>query len=83
MQSYFGVDQTQASTSAHSQFSAESGFKSVGFGVELDWAINEHWMVNGGLEFSKLTNDAADSPFVKNEGSDTQMGVMAALIYKF
>jgi len=83
MQSYFGVNTTQAGASSYSQFDANAGIKSVGVGAELGWMISEHWMANGSLGLTKLTGDAADSPLVKNAGSSNQFMVMGGLIYKF
>ncbi|MCP4708765.1 MAG: MipA/OmpV family protein, partial [Planctomycetes bacterium] len=83
MQTYFGVSQTQANASSNNKFDAGSGVKSVGLGAELDWSISESWKFNGGLNYTRLTNDAADSPLVKNQGSPDQFETSIALIYAF
>lgn len=83
MQTYFGVSQQQARTSINNEFDTESGLKSVGLGVNLDWTITENWMLNSGLDYTRLTYDAADSPLVKTEGSPDQFGAFTALIYSF
>lgn len=83
MQSYFGVSSQQASQSGNQQFDTESGIKSVGVGVGLGWAFRDGWMLNTGLDYTRLTNDAADSPLVEDQGSVDQFETSIALIYMF
>lgn len=83
MQSYFGVSGQQASRSTNKQFDAESGIKSVGVGMELGWMFSEGWLFNTSLDYTRLTNDAADSPLVKDQGSPDQFEASIALIYMF
>jgi len=83
MQSYFGVSQAQAVTSSNAQFDADSGIKSVGLGVKLNWKISGDWKLKNTLGYIRLTNDAADSPLVKSEGSADQFRLRTALVYTF
>ncbi len=83
MQTYFGVNQQQANNSINNKFDAESGLKSVGMGVALDWTVSEDWALKSELNYSRLTNDAADSPLVKTQGSPDQLKTSIALIYSF
>ncbi len=83
MQSYFGVSQSQSVTSSNAQFNAGSGFQSVGLSAELGWKINENWMLKNDLSYVRLTNDVADSPLVKDQGTANQFKVMIALAYDF
>ncbi len=83
MQSYFGVSTAQAGTSSNAKFEASSGFKSAGAGLELTWLVNDNWIVNTTVEYTRLLNDAADSPLVKDQGSANQLAASAALIYAF
>ena len=83
MQSYFGVSPEQAGTSSNAQFDADSGIKSVGLGVKLNWKIKGNWKLNNTLRYVRLTGDAADSPLVETEGSANQFSVKTALVYTF
>jgi outer membrane protein len=71
MQTYLGVSQAQAGTSAHSRFTPDAGIKSLRFGAQLGWGINQNWLVHGDFGISQLVHHAADSPIVKNHGSAT------------
>lgn len=83
MQSYFGVTQAQAAASSNARFEARSGLKSMGIEAELNWTVNESWMLAGSLGYTRLMNDAAASPLVKTQGSPDQVNSMLALIYTF
>jgi outer membrane protein len=83
MQSYFGVSSAQASASSNAQFTADSGIKSVGIEIKLNWMISKNWMTSGGISYTRLMNDAADSPLVKKQGSANQFAASLALIYAF
>lgn len=76
MQSYFGINATQAANSAYGAYNAEGGFKSIGANVNAIYAINENWAANTMLGYERLIGDAADSPIVDGPGSANQFSVM-------
>ena len=64
---YFGVNAAQSARSGLVQYTAESGFKSVGAEVGLLYPITDSWSVVTLAEYSQLVGDAADSPVVKDK----------------
>lgn len=67
MGDYFGISSKQAVASGYSRYSAESGFKSVDFEFGAMYPFTENWAINAQVGYSRLLDDAADSPIVKEE----------------
>lgn len=76
MQSYYGINATQAANSAYTVYNADGGFKTIGASVNAIYAINENWAANALLSYDRLLGDAADSPIVANQGSANQFSVI-------
>lgn len=83
MDAFFGVSGRQALKSGYSRHEAEAGFKDVGIAVGLNYMITETVTVSGRAGYKKLLGDAADSPIVKDEGSDDQFFTGMFLSYKW
>jgi outer membrane protein len=83
METYFGVDAENANRSGLSRYEADGGIKDLGVVANLAYAPWKNWGVTGMLGLKWLLGDAADSPVVDDEGSETQLfsGVMAT--YRF
>jgi outer membrane scaffolding protein for murein synthesis (MipA/OmpV family) len=62
MNSWFGVNQSQAAHSQFSQYHASAGFKSVGFGVSAVWLFDKHWFATADGAFEQLVGSAGNSP---------------------
>jgi MipA family protein len=62
MQRYFGVTAAQSASSGNAAYSAGSGLKSVGVGVNASYALTEATSVDFGAKRERLMGDAADSP---------------------
>ncbi|WP_419903553.1 MipA/OmpV family protein [Kiloniella sp.] len=67
MSTYFGVDGKQASRSIYNKYDADAGLKDVGLHLNAMYAFDENWAVMGGVGYSRLLGDAADSPIVDSE----------------
>lgn len=83
MEAYFGVDAGDAARSGLEEFDAGAGVKDVGALLLLRYSITRTWgaMVLG--KYARLVGDAADSPLVRDEGSENQ-GMGALLVtYRF
>jgi outer membrane protein len=84
-QTYFGITPTQAAASVlgYAPYAADGGFKSYGVGLSAVVPIGDNWSITAIASVSQLAGDAADSPIVAVEGSDTQY--MAGLFagYRF
>lgn len=76
MQSYFGINATQAANSGYAVHNADGGFKSIGANINAVYAINENWAANALVGYDRLLGDAADSPIVADQGSANQFSVI-------
>jgi MipA family protein len=83
MSSYFGIDAADAARSGLDQFSADEGFKDVSFGGALTYRILERWSVSGLASYTRLIDDAADSPLVDDVGNENQFFAGALVNYRF
>ena len=72
MQSYFGVTAAQARTSGYRAYSAGGGIKDVGVSMFVVSQISDHWVMSGLVGYSRLMEDAADSPLVAQQGDRDQ-----------
>jgi len=68
-QAFFGVDAAQSTSSGLRQFSAGSGVKSVNVDLGFAKPLGRNWGLTGGVTYSRLLGDAADSPIVQTEDS--------------
>lgn len=64
-------------------FKAEAGFKDAGLTGILIHPLDDNWSVTGFGAYSRLLGDAADSPFVKDNGSRNQFMGGLGLSYTF
>ncbi len=83
MDAFFGVSGAQSARSGYARHEADAGFKDVGLAVGLNYMVTETITVSGRAEYKKLLGDAADSPIVKDEGSDDQFFTGMFLTYKW
>jgi outer membrane scaffolding protein for murein synthesis (MipA/OmpV family) len=83
MSSFFDVDLRDSQRSGLSTYDADSGFKDVGCTVAAVYKWTDLWSVRTSAGFTRLLNDAEDSPVVDDRGDENQfhLGVMA--IYTF
>ncbi|MGH6945622.1 MAG: MipA/OmpV family protein [Geminicoccaceae bacterium] len=83
MSSYFGIDAGDAARSGLDQFNADEGFKEVAFGASLTYRFLENWSVTGTGTYTRLIDDAADSPVVDDAGDDNLFFAGALINYRF
>lgn len=65
METYFGVDRTQAARSGYQRFDAGAGLYKTSIDLNASQALSENWNVFGLAGFDYLLGDAADSPINK------------------
>ncbi|SLN59211.1 MltA-interacting protein MipA [Roseovarius gaetbuli] len=73
MDSRFSVDASGAAASGLDEFTAGSGVRDVRASIVYIQAISREWQIGGGLVYSRLLGDAADSPIVRDRGSRNQL----------
>jgi outer membrane protein len=83
MSSYFGIDAADAARSGLDQFSADEGFKDVSFGGALTYRLFEQLSVSALANYTRLIDDAADSPVVDDAGDENQFFGGALVNYTF
>jgi outer membrane scaffolding protein for murein synthesis (MipA/OmpV family) len=69
MNSWFGVNPTQAAHSQYPQYHASAGFKSVGFGLSAVWLFNKHWFATADGAFEQLVGSAGNSPITRSRAT--------------
>lgn len=82
MHNYFSVTPAQSAASAAGlpAFDAGAGFKNVAFQLGADYRLTKRWDLSGSATYSRLINDAADSPVTVDAN---QFSTMLQLTYTF
>jgi outer membrane protein len=66
MSSYYGVPES-AGTERRPAYAAGAGLKDAGVSIGLTTAISPSWIAFGGLSYTRLLGDAADSPLAHKQ----------------
>ena len=72
MDEYFSVTAAGAAQSGLRQFNAGDGIKNFGASSSLNYRFSESWGASLLFSYSRLTDDAEDSPITDDEGSADQ-----------
>jgi outer membrane protein len=83
MSSYFSIDAADAARSGLDQYSADEGFKDVSVGAALTYRLFERWSISALGSYTRLIDDAADSPVVDDVGNENQFFAGALVNYSF
>lgn len=83
METYFQVDPGNVGSSNLPYYEAEACFKDVKVGVNSDMAVSDNWILRATAVYTKLLDDAKDSPVVDDVGDDNQFFVGLVCAYKF
>ena len=83
MNTYFGVSPLQASQSGLNSFAAQDGFKNIAIRTDFNGEFFWDWSFLVLAEYKRLLEDAADSPLVKDVGSENQFQIGVGLVYHF
>jgi len=86
MNTYFGVNTNNVGTSGLTSFNADSGFKDVGTKLTGVYFVNQTWALVGNVSYTRLLNDAKDSPLVEGSGGvgdKNQVSAVFAIAYMF
>jgi outer membrane protein len=80
---YFGVDVRDAIIAPFRPYNASAGFRDVSATPSVVYHMNQNWAIAGGVRYSRLLGDAANSPLVDNVGSKDQLTVGAGVLYSW
>jgi outer membrane scaffolding protein for murein synthesis (MipA/OmpV family) len=83
MEEYFGVTGSESDKTGLEKYQASSGFKDFGFGVTGHYLFNKTWGLLGNVGYTRMINDAEDSPLVDDEGDENQYEAVLAVTYAF
>lgn len=81
MDSYFGIDTADSDASGLSVYDADSGFKDASAGLAWQYNFNRNWGMLALAKYTRLLDDAEDSPVVDDEGDADQ--VLAGIIFNY
>lgn len=79
-QTYFGVTAAQSQRSGYSAYRASGGFETASASVSWNHVIDKNWSVRSAAGFTRLLNDAADSPLTRRK---TTPMLMTGICYTF
>jgi outer membrane scaffolding protein for murein synthesis (MipA/OmpV family) len=83
MDTYFGVSGGDSVRSGLKKYTASSGIKDAGVSVTGFYRFNQTWGLAGLLGYTRMLNDAEDSPLVDPVGDENQMKAVVAVTYTF
>ena len=83
METYFGVNTGDANRSGLSKYKASSSFKDAGMLLIGNYKFNQHWGMAGLINYTRMLNDAEDSPLVQKVGDQNQYRAFVAVTYSF
>jgi outer membrane protein len=83
MQTYFGVNNNNAARSGFPVYNANSGFKDSGMSLIGLYKFNRTWGMAAAVNYTRMLNDAEDSPLVKQAGNENQYKAVVAVTYSF
>ena len=81
MDTYFGVSGADSARSGLSPFKADSGLRDIRVPLMAMFSFSQNWHVIGGVIYSRLLGDAADSPVVDDRGSKDQLFTGIGIAY--
>jgi len=83
METYFGVSSSNAASSGLPKYSAGSGLKDAGMSLTGHYKFTKTWGLIGNVSYTRMLNDAEDSPLVKDVGDKNQYTGILAVTYSF
>jgi outer membrane protein len=83
MSTYFGIDSSDSARSGLKTFNADAGIKDVGVGVLLQYYPWDHVGFRALAKYTRLVDDAEDSPVVDDRGDENQLLGGLMVTYRF
>lgn len=80
---YFGVTAAQSAASGLPAYSAGGGVQYIGVGAMARYEWSPQWATHFFVEYTRLQDDAADSPLVALRGSPDQVQIGIGASYSF
>jgi len=83
MNEYFSIDANNSIRSGLPQYKASGGFNSANIGTMALYSITRTWGLVGIVQYTRWLSDAANSPIVQQEGSESQVFGAVGVTYRF
>jgi len=83
MDSYLSINQSDSLISGLTEYQASAGFLELNLNANVILFSNPSWATYMRIGYSRLLNDAAKSPIVKEQGSKNQSQLGFGLFYRF
>jgi outer membrane protein len=84
MQSYFGIDaRNRGTNTVYPDYRAGAGWKDAGVNLTITYQLNDNWGTTALASYSRLLNDAKNSPLVDVDGRADQLFGGLLLTYEF
>jgi len=83
MEAYFEIDALDSARSGLRPFSADSAFKDLGLRVSGSYKPWEHWSFMGIASYTRLLDDAEDSPVTDDAGDPNQFFAGILVVYNW
>ena len=80
---YFGISQTQSTNSGLSRYSADAGLVSYGVGGFVSIPVSDSVSVSAFGGYDRLGSEVADSPLIKQRGTENQFVSGLSVSYQF
>ncbi|MBX3569916.1 MAG: MipA/OmpV family protein [Rhizobiaceae bacterium] len=83
MDAYYGISPSESAASGLPGYDPGSGIKSAGAGGAVTWKATDRITSSIFGEYARLVGDAADSPLVRERGSENQFTFGVSSTYRF
>lgn len=85
VETYFDVSAAESAASGgrFAAYSADAGLKSYGVGARVDYELTPQWLIRMDASYTRLADDLANSPVVKQIGSADQFSIGLGAAYRF
>jgi MipA family protein len=83
MNAYYGITAGQSQTMNLPKYDAAAGVRSAGAQIYAEYRLTDQWTTMASLEYERLVASAADSPFIKEDGSPDQFTISFGAKYQF
>lgn len=81
---YFGISEAEAPNTAYSAYAPGGGIYAASLGIEARYSVTPNIAILGELEYTRLLDDASDSPLVQSKGEPSvKLGVVRRFDFRF
>ncbi len=83
MNAYYGITAGESQNLHLAKYDASAGVRSTGAGLYAEYKVTDQLTTMASLEYERLVASAADSPFVREDGSPDQFTISFGAKYQF